>query len=211
MIVTVANLRANSARNSMSFLSRLLGLLCAVVPGLIFLTFSILFIQRWPQLGMPTGPLYSLASFVTGAACLYLGMGILFGRDEIEETTIPVVDAAPVVAQNIPESKPMQAAPLPVIAEPVQQVATAPAPPVLVSTEKVAAPLDSPEIRIRQLARTRPNWQVTAPQLAHSTNLNMAVADATARQMVSDGNAQMQTGPNGEIIYIFDLANETLT
>lgn len=208
MIVTVANLRANSTRNSMSCLFRLLGLICAVLPGLLFLAFSVLFFQRWPLLGMVTGPLYSFVSFATGAVCLYLGVGILFGRDQTDEPTIPIVAPAPVIAQNIAEDKPMQAAPLPVIADPIQTVATPPAPPVVVSTEKVPAPLDSPEMRICQLARTRPNWQVTAPQLAHLTNLNMAVADATARQMVSDGNAQMQTGPNGEVIYIFDLANE---
>lgn len=195
----------------MSCFSRLLGLVCAVLPGLLFLAFSVLFFQRWPQLGPITGPLYSLASFVTGAVCLYLGVAILFGRDQTDETSVPIVASSLAIAQNVAEYKPMQAAPLPVLDEAAPTAATAPASPSLVSTEKAAAPLDSPEMRIRQMARTRPNWQVTAPQLAHLTNLNMAVADATARQMVSDGNAQMQFGPNGETVYIFDLANDALT
>ena len=189
----------------MSCLSRLLGLFLAIVPGLLFLVFSVLFFQRWPQLGMVTGPLYSLANFVTGAVCLYLGVKILFARDKTDEIATPDVGPAPVIARDMPEAKPMQAAPLPVLPEPMPLAATAPEPPVALAKEAVVTPLDSPEIRIRHIAMSRPNWRVTAPQLAHLTNLNMAVADATARQMVSDGNAQMQTGPNGETVYVFDL------
>lgn len=199
----------------MSCLSRLLGLICAIVPGLFFLGFSVLFFQRWPQLGLVIGPLYSLASLVTGAVCLYLGANILFERDKTEEIAVPISSHSQtsplVVAQPQLEAKPLQAAPLPVSAatppEPVEADEPAPAPSIFISKEPTPAPLDSPEARIRQLAQTRPNWQVTAPQLAHLTNLNMAVADATARAMAQNGQAQMQVGPNGETIYIFDLAN----
>ena len=221
----------------MSCFSRLLGLLCAVVPGLLFLAFSALFFTRWPQLGFVTGPLYSLASFITGAVCLYLGIGILFGRDRKDESAAvapqtlasnaPVANApianAPVANAPIIETTPLQAAPLPVvetvaIAKPPGDDAATSPPSVADSTEIVAteidatevvavpAPPDSPEMRIRQLAKTRPNWRVSAPQLAHAANLNLGVADATAREMVNSGQAQLQIGPNGETIYIFDLA-----
>ena len=198
----------------MSCFSRLLGLICAVVPGLLFLAFSVLFFTRWPQLGYPTGPLYSLASLVTGAVCLYLGFGILFGRDREPEPLVtdqaaPVAAlGAPVVAASIVEAQPLQAAPLPTEAMPTAatDAATAPPPLELTKAAPVSAALETPETRIRQLASTRPQWQVTAPQLAHMANINMAVADATAREMASNGQAQLQTGPNGETIYIFDLA-----
>ncbi len=215
--VLVANLPLDTVCNFvMSCFSRLLGLICAVLPGLLFLAFSVLFFQRWTQLGLVTGPLYSVASLITGAVCLYLGIGILFGRDHAEEpetiaNSVPQA-VAPVVAPVI-EQKPLQAAPLPIIeaaAESVRPEATTQS--IFASTDEapapVAVPLDSPETRIRQLAQKRPNWQVTAPQLAQLTNLNMAVADATAREMVESGHAQMQTGPSGETIYIFDLTNE---
>ena len=221
--MSVANLPLNLRYNFvMSCFTRLLGLICAVVPGLLFLAFSALFFTMWPRLGMVIGPLYSLASFVTGAVCLYLGVGILFGRDRKDETAASV-DVAPqtlapsttIIAQPLTETKPLQAAPLPVaeVAEPViaDEVPPAAATSVrLVSDEismiAVPAPPDSPEIRIRQLAKTRPQWRVTAPQLAHSTNLKLAVADETAREMADNGQAQIETGPNGETIYIFDLA-----
>lgn len=208
----------------MSCFSRLLGLICAVVPGLLFLAFSVLFFTRWSQLGMVTGPLYSLVSFITGAVCLYLGIGILFGRDRNEEPVTtnetpqtPALDA-PVFVESVVQAKPMQAAPLPIIeaAEPVRADAATPSPTqsIFASSETatapapaVSAPPDTPEMRIRQLAQTRSNWKVTAPQLAQLANLNMGVADATARAMVNNGHAQMQIGPNGETIYIFDLAS----
>ena len=200
----------------MSCFSRLLGFICAVVPGLLFLAFSALFFTLWPRLGPVAGPLYSLASFVTGAVCLYLGVGIVFGRDHNEESAISVDVAPQTLASNAPvaepviEAAPLQAAPLPIIeaAAPIFADAATPPLPISGATEIASnsAPPDSPETRIRQLAQTRPNWRVTAPQLAHAANLNMGVADATARQMVNNGQAQMQIGPNGETIYIFDLA-----
>ncbi len=222
----------------MSCFSRLLGLICAVVPGLLFLAFSALFFVRWPQLGYVTGPLYSLLSLVTGAVCLYLGIGILFGRDATTEAdanrTPQIVDssapaatsavtpaATPDVTPAVIEAPALQAAPLPteIIEPPRASAMPAEATPetvvsepqAAVTIEKAPAPvrLDSPEIRIRQLASTRPNWQVTAPQLAHMANINMAVADATAREMASNGQAELRTGPNGETVYIFDLTNPT--
>ncbi len=165
------------------------------------------------------GPLYSVASLITGAVCLYLGIGILFGRDQAEEpATIAHSDAqvvSPIAVEAATEAKPLQAAPLPVVAEivaePVRPKPTTQS--IFASPDAAPAPpapsLDSPEIRIRQLAQTRPNWQVTAPQLAQMTNLNMAIADSTAREMVSGGHAQMQVGPNGETIYIFNLATNS--
>lgn len=203
----------------MSCFSRLLGLICAVVPGLLFLAFSVLFVTLWPRLGLVTGSLYSLASFVTGAVCLYLGIGILFGRDRKEtdvaaENFPPPTVNAPAVSQPSLEAQPLQAAPLPVLEaaqpiapEPIADDAATSTPPVPdASVETFATAPDSPEIRIRQLAVARPNWRVTAPQLAHATNLNMGVADAAARAMVNNGQAQIEIGPGGETIYIFDLA-----
>ncbi len=197
----------------MSCLSRLLGLICAVVPGLLFLAFSVRFFTLWPDLGFVTGPLYSLVSLITGAICVYLGVSILFAGNNNEETAT--------IAATAPELTPeptRYVAPEPVAAampEPLQPVfppqnVEAPSSIFAKSTSEepvLAAPNESPESRIRQLAATRPNWQVTAAQLAHLANLNMGVADATAREMVNRGTAQLQTGPNGETIYVFDLAN----
>ena len=195
----------------MSCLSRLLGLICAVVPGLLFLAFSVRFFTLWPDLGFVTGPLYSLVSFITGAICLYLGVSILFAGNKNE-------DVAPIAA-TAPELSPETVrylAPEPVAApmpDPLQPILTtqnteAPSSIFAKSTDEGFAPVvpaETPESRIRQLAATRPNWQVTAAQLAHLANLNMGVADATAREMVNRGTAQVQTGPNGETIYVFDL------
>ena len=215
----------------MSCFSRLLGLICALVPGLLFLAFSVRFVQLWPDLGYVTGPLYSLLSFITGAICLYLGVTILFGRDQPEEPATPVntapeTSAAPVpVASETAEPAPLRAAPLPMEAPtevPAREAVeppsftTSPAPQSIFANTDDApavapivapAPVDTPETRIRQLASTRPQWRVTAPQLAQLANLNMGVADATAREMVARGQAQMQTGPNGETVYLFDLAD----
>ena len=220
----------------MSCFSRLLGLICAVLPGLLFLAFSALFFTKWPQLGYVAGPLYSLVSLITGGVCLYLGIGILFDRDHtpelvadqtpqsIEASTPVAIEAQPLQAAPLPTT-PLVAAPLPTtplaaaplateIVEPPRAVATgvdAATPPESspIATEKApaATPPDSPERRIRRLASTRPQWQVTAPQLAHMANLNMAVADATAREMASNGQAQLQAGPHGETVYVFDLAD----
>ena len=214
----------------MSCFSRLLGLICALVPGVLFLAFSVRFFQLWPELGYITGPIYSLLSFITGLVCLYLGVSILFGRDqpqpEENATTNNAAPQMPVASESLApepvEPAPLRAAPLPVIEAPAPSEPATPATPatqsIFAATDEAAvdtpdmakpvaaAPVDTPEARIRQLASTRPQWQVTAPQLAQLSNLNMAVADATARAMVGRGEAQLQTGPNGETIYIFDLA-----
>ncbi len=201
----------------MSCLSRLFGLICAVVPGLLFLALAVMLFPRWAELGLVTGFFYSLVSLITGAVCLYLGLGILFGRDRAEEPA-PLLDTAlesPVVtAPAYQESaREMVAAPLPKTLsapEPAPTIAKEPAPTrsIFAKTDDASAPLDTPASRIRQLAATRPDWQVTAPQLAQMTNLNMNIADATAREMVNQGEARVQTGPNGETIYIFDMARE---
>ncbi len=197
----------------MSCFSRLLGLICAVVPGLLFLAFSVRFFTLWPDLGFVTGPLYSLASFVTGAICLYLGVSILFAGNQNEENATIAATApepAPETVQYVvPEPV---AAPMPEPLQPVLAPRNVEAQSSIFakSTDEApvtVAPIETPESRIRQLASTRPHWQVTAAQLAHLANLNMGVADATAREMVSRGMAQLQTGPNGETIYVFDLAN----
>lgn len=202
----------------MSCLSRLLGLICAVVPGLLFLAFSARFFVLWPQLGYVIGPLYSLVSFVTGAICLYLGVSILFGKSRPEQLSLPAV-AAPATAQLVAAepfvSEPVPAPlPEPLLAAPLVSEYSTSASIFAESNEVVMSeavtpagkPLDTPEIRIRQLALGRSNWQVTAAQLAHLTNLNMGVADAAAREMVRNGEAQLLTGPNGETVYLFDLA-----
>ena len=203
----------------MSCLSRLLGLICAVVPGLLFLAFSVRFFQLWPELGFITGPLYSLVSFTTGAICLYLGISILFGGDHRDESApvltstseAPTPESSTLQAPVVAEMAPLQAAPLPIEAPPLDAAPVeqpAPLTQSIFSKAQQSVPLDTPEARIRRLAATRPQWQVTAPQLAQLTNLNMAVVDATAREMVNNGSAHMQTGPNGETVYIFDLADD---
>ena len=197
----------------MSCFSRLLGLICAVVPGLLFLAFSVRFFTLWPDLGFVTGPLYSLVSFVTGAICLWLGVSILFASNNEDANSIaataPELRTEPVqyVAPE-PVAEPV-AAPVPEPLQPIlpSQNVEAPASIFAKSTGEEPAPIETPESRIRQLAATRPHWQVTSAQLAHLANLNMGVADATAREMVNRGTAQMQIGPNGETIYVFDLAN----
>ena len=215
----------------MSCLSRLVGLICALLPGLLFLAFSARFFFLWPRLGFVVGPLYSFVSLVTGAICLYLGLSLLFDAHAREENAT-AVDEMPQVANNIlaaPELAPEPvAAPMPVAAsEPVamseqpalQSVHSAPSifaqnqdtsdAIALNSTAPAAsAPVDTPEARIRRLAATRPNWRVTAPQLAQLANLNMGVADATAREMARNGDAQIQTGSQGETVYLFNLAGE---
>ena len=204
------------------FIARILGLICALVPGLGFLALSVMLFPRWLELGPITGPFYSLVSFSTGAICLYLGLSILFGRDAAEEP--PSANAMPNATPDAtlasavysePAVPELQAAPLPDLADiaPPAPVQPAPAQPAPVTQSIFSQPetpvvVPTPESRIRQMAATRPNWRVTAPQLAQLTNLNMGIADATARQMVSEGQAQMQTGPNGEIVYLFDLASQ---
>ena len=200
----------------MSCLSRLLGLICAVLPGLLFLSFSVRFFQMWPELGFITGPLYSLASLVTGALCLYLGVSLVFARDKSaddDSASAPISET--IATQAAPEPRPapmpepLQATPLPVPLQKAPSETAAPTSSVFAASpgEADSAPLDTPEQRIRRLAATRPQWQATAPQLAQLGNLSLSVADATAREMVSRGDAQLQTGPNGETIYLFDLAS----
>lgn len=194
----------------MSCLSRLVGLICAFVPGLLFLAFSARFFFLWPELGFVIGPLYSLVSLITGIVCLYLGLSLLLANGEGEESVpvaevAPAISAPPTTVESAPEPV---AAPLP---EPLPIMPAAP--PEVAPTSSIFARAqepdvapDTPESRIRQLAATRPGWQATAAQLAHLANLNMNVADATARAMASNGDAQIQTGPNGETVYVFDLA-----
>lgn len=190
----------------------LLGLICAVVPGLLFLAFSVRFFTLWPDLGFVTGPLYSLISFVTGAICLYLGVSILFASNKNEETATIAATPPELVPATVQYVAPEPvAAPMPEPLQPVLPLQNVEATSSIFAKptdEELApiAPIETPESRIRQLAATRPNWQVTAAQLAHLANLNMGVADATAREMVNRGTAQVQTGPNGETIYVFDMA-----
>ena len=197
----------------MSCLSRLVGLICALVPGLLFLAFSARFFFLWPQLGFVVGPLYSLVSLVTGATCLYLGLSLLFDSHAREANAF-AVDETPEVVNNIFAAPEPVAAPVPepLIAseQPSQNVNSAPSIAPNQTDSELTAPVesalvDTPEARIRQLAATRPGWQVTAAQLALLANLNMGVADATAREMARNGDASIDTGPNGETIYIFDV------
>ena len=201
----------------MSCLSRLVGLVCAVVPGLLFLAFSARFFFLWPSLGFVVGPLYSLVSLITGIVCLYLGLTLLLESrpneenvasiNAIAETPVPAMLAPEPVAAPMPEplAAPMPVAPL---ASETENSTSS----IFAKTNEIGVepqrPIDTPESRIRQLAATRPQWQATAPQLAHLANLNMGVADATARAMADNGDAQIQTGPNGETVYLFDLASE---
>ena len=191
----------------MSCLSRLLGLVCAIVPGLGFLVFSVLMVQRWPDLGLGKGLLYSLMCAITGAVCLYLGLAVLFGRNHREvapelptpELPTPIVS----IAKSITAAPGTQS----IFAEPSETVPVETAPFETASPLSVA-PADTPEARIRRLASTRPGWQITAPQLAQLANLGLSVTDATARQMAQRGEGvEILSGPNGEVVYQFDLSD----
>ena len=207
----------------MSCLSRLLGLVCAIVPGLGLLIFSVLMVQRWPDLGLAKGLLYSLMCAITGAVCLYLGLAMLFGRNRRE--------VAPAVAPELERPTPIVPAPeisaaptTPLVtpsifAEPSQtaltetttlDTATLETAPSQLAPRAPIASADTPEARIRRLASTRPGWQITAPQLAQLANLGLSVTDATARHMAQSGQGvAILSGPNGEVVYQFDVSDHS--
>ena len=222
----------------MSCLSRLVGLICVIVPGLLFLAFSARFFFLWPRLGFVVGPLYSLVSLITGIVCLYLGLSLLLGQKEREENASALGSSATEAMPELPRiasssnSASSASAELPIaelvaapLPEPLaartgdsyddayieaapQTLESAPAATSIFSKQSESdARLDTPETRIRRLAATRPAWQVTAPQLAQLANLGLSVTDATARAMARNGDAQIQSGPNGETVYFFDLAD----
>ena len=126
----------------MSCLSRLVGLICVIVPGLLFLAFSARFFFLWPHLGFVVGPLYSLVSLVTGIVCLYLGLGLLLGQKEREENASAVGSS---VVGAIPES-PRRAATSDIVSNSARAESIVSEPTVSepVISELVAAPLPEP-------------------------------------------------------------------
>lgn len=167
----------------MSCLSRIFGLLFSLIPGLGSLFFSVLLIGKWPELGWSKGAFYSVLSAITGWVCLYLGIAILFARGHAPTANSPAL-TAPAAVDN--------ANPLSISAASQSLFAT---------TETA---LDSPEARIRQVAQARPGLQVSAPELAQLANLDVGVAEATARLMARNGeNIELRAGERGETVYVF--------
>lgn len=209
----------------MSCLSRLFGLIFALVPGLGLLALSLLLVGRWPEVGLSKGVLYSLLSAITGTVCLYLGIAIVFARGRAEPEALPLA-AAPRAAiepplaalevssapQSPPAQRPLQAATLEELqsAPPTQSIfADAQDAAPAIEAEIVNVVADSPEARIRQVARTRPGWQGSAPQLAQLTNLSLGVTDATARSMAQNGaGVAVKTGAQGETIYVLQSPDQ---
>lgn len=189
----------------MSCLSRLFGLVCALVPGLGLLILSVALASRWPELGAK-GPLYSFFCAVTGAVCLFLGATLLFGRNRTEPKMAPL--AAPLarpVAPVVTEKSAPNATARPRDASANTSIFAEAADASPRAETLRAEALDSPEVRIAQLARARPGWRGNAPQLAQLTNLSLGVAEATARSMAQNGaGVQMVSGDAGETIFVLN-------
>ena len=192
----------------MSCLSRLFGLIVALVPGLGSLFLALALVGRWGELGLPKGALYSLLCAVTGAVCLFLGGAILFGRGRAH--TEAASGAPAVSASGAPTTVVLdKSAPVPNAAQQSIFADAQTAPPSAMAQGAApaenapASALDSPASRIAQLGRSRPGWRGNAPQLAQLCNLSLGVAEATARSMAGNGEGVMLlTGENGEAIFV---------